>query len=187
MPLMVELCAGTGVLAATFRRAGWRTLTVDVDASHRPDVVADLRELRDLSELGDLSELAFVWAAPPCAEFSRTFMPWMAAAAPVPSLELVEASLRLIRSADPPWWAIENVKGALRWFRPLLGEPRASSGGRAVYLWGALPPLRLPAPRREDWKERRTSGATVARASYPAAVCDAVVASIDAAVRLGIR
>ncbi len=41
-PVMVELFAGSAVMAAEFRRAGYRTITVDNDARTQPDIVADI-------------------------------------------------------------------------------------------------------------------------------------------------
>ena len=185
-PLLVELCAGTGVLSSAFRRIGWRTLTVDADPVHGTDRVVNVCELADLSELGDLSELVMVWGAPPCAQFTRTSLPWLRESAAAPDLSVMLAVLRLIRQAAPPLWAIENVKGAVPWFRPVLGSPVASAGGRSCYLWGQLPPLVLPAPSRAESKQRMTSAARIRRASYPARLCEAVASSCDAAWRLGL-
>lgn len=179
-PLVVELCAGTGVLSAAFRRRGWRSFTVDTDARHRPDWCGDVRQLGAEVLGGEVP--AFVWAAPPCVEFSRHDQPWTKARAPSPpDVSILDACARLVASWRPPWWALETVRGGGPWFRPRFGEPVAHVG-RSFYLYGALPPL--PRLRMERFKRSRSSGAQVARASYPAGMVDAVAESVDAAVRL---
>ena len=85
-------------------------------------------------------EFQFIWASPPCTEFSKGSMPWHRKKLPVnwsPDLSLVFAAQRVIRECSPDFWALENVRGALPWICPILGPPVARVG--ACYLWGVLP------------------------------------------------
>ena len=54
-----------------------------------------------------------------------------------PSLGLVTRTIELIERFTPHYWVIENVVGAIKYFRPLLGEPRMILG--SVVLWGNFP------------------------------------------------
>lgn len=178
-PLMVELCAGTGTMAAAFRALGWRTLTVDVDARHKPDVCADVRALG--VEL--VSEVpGFVWASPPCPEFSRHDQPWTKARnPPEPDMTITRACVALIVAWSPPWWCVENVRGAGPWYRPILGR-HVDHIGRAHWLYGRLPVLgKVPVGRQ---KQSRSSEASVSRSAYAPESCAHIARAVDDAVRL---
>jgi len=110
---------------------GWRVVRVELDATHRPDVVADVRHLPLSRCRPDL-----VWASPPCTEFSRESMPWCRTGR-APSLDLARATIAAIAHLDPRWWVIENVRGAVKWLEPLVGRPTLRIG--AAYLWGRFP------------------------------------------------
>jgi C-5 cytosine-specific DNA methylase len=171
---MLDLFAGTKGASRAFAEAGWEVVTVDNDPAHEPDVVADLRSW---SWDGRRPEL--VWASPPCQEFSRTAMPWCRAKGPPePSMELVEAALRVVEETRPHYWALENVRGAVPYIRPLLGEPRVIAG--PFHLWGYFPPFRLELPA---FKERLGSKDVVKRAAVPrklsAALLDAVTRQVE--------
>ena len=49
------------------------------------------------------------------------------------------ACLRLIDQIRPRYWVIENVKGAVFWFKPHLGRPRYVCN--PYYLWGFFPDI----------------------------------------------
>lgn len=127
---MLDLFAGLGGASAVMRERGWFVVTVELERSLRPDVVADVRRSPVRGEW-DL-----IWASPPCTEFSRSFLPWMRGKYPPPDLSLVEA---------------ENVKGAQSWLGPARWvSPRSDRETEAavvgdrrnpVYLWGQFPPF----------------------------------------------
>ena len=166
---MLDLFSGTGGASRAFREAGWEVVTVDNDPQHAPEVLADVRRW---SWVGDRPEL--VWASPPCQEFSRTAMPWCRAKGPAePSLELVEAALRVVRETEPHYWVLENVRGAVPYLRPLLGEPRVVAG--PFHLWGYFPPFRLELP---PFKERLGSRDVVKRAAVPYELSRALLAAV---------
>lgn len=166
---MLDLYSGTGGASAAFRRAGWEVVTVDNDPQHRPDVLIDLRRWQWEGERPEL-----VWASPPCTEFSRTSMPWCRAKGPpAPSMELVEAALRVVQETQPHYWVLENVRGAVPYLAPLLGAPRVVAG--PFHLWGYFPPFRLELPA---FKERLGSRDVVKRAAVPPRLSAALLAAV---------
>jgi site-specific DNA-cytosine methylase len=76
-----------------------------------------------------------MWFSPPCTEFSLARHPKIEN----PSMELVERSLEIVRECQPKYWVIENVRGAMKHFEPILGRPRQIIG--PYHLWGAFPHL----------------------------------------------
>ncbi|MDD2466176.1 MAG: DNA cytosine methyltransferase [Desulfobulbus sp.] len=130
-PLMLDLCCGLKGASQAMYSAGWSVITVDIDKRFHPDIVADLVTWSYEGQRPDL-----IWASPPCTEFSRESMPWCRTGIS-PDLSIVLAALRIIHETKPKYWIIENVRGAIRWFKPFLGTPRASFG--PFFLWGVFP------------------------------------------------
>lgn len=163
----LDLFSGSGNATAAFAGGrGWRVVTVDLDRSRRPAVVADVRAL----PFRPTWTVDFLWASPPCEEFSD-------ARAGVdrrevrPSLDLVFAALAAVRTHRPRWWAIENVRGAI----PFLGIPAAKVGPWC--LWGYFPPLRPPLEAQVHRKMAHRSAA--ARAAVPPALARAVFEAVE--------
>jgi hypothetical protein len=160
----VDLYAGTGGASRAFADRGWRVVRVDLERRHRPDIVADV------GRLPIAGRVDFLWASPPCTEFSDA-QPLPAGQRREPSLELVFAALRAVRDLGPRFWVIENVRGAI----PFLGVPLQKVGPWC--LWGYFPPLRVSWTAQTYRKWTAPSNA-VARAAIPydvsLAVCEAV-------------
>jgi len=102
---------------------------------------------RDVSEwrrwFRDYPEPDFIWASPPCLEFSQAFEapgPRAARAGQdfTPNLELVKVAQEIIEYFDPEHWAIENVAGASKHLSPLLGRYQRLG---PFLVWGNLPPI----------------------------------------------
>ena len=168
--LMLDLFAGLGGASAAMRGRPdrWDVVTVDSDPRF------------DCTRTADLSAWSWggprptlVWASPPCTEFSRESMPWCRTGKE-PSLALVEAAIRVIGECRPDWWVIENVRGAIRWLRPLLGEPKQSHG--PFFLWGSFPPFRC---RVRPFKERLSSSRRAERSHVPAALSAALADAVE--------
>lgn len=94
----------------------------------------------------------FIWASPPCLEFSTAY----SAPAPrarragedfEPNLDLVKAAQEIIDYYQPKHWAIENVAGASKHLSPLLGRYQRLG---PFLVWGNLPPIIANVP--EDHK-----------------------------------
>jgi hypothetical protein len=166
-PLMVELCSGYGVVAAAFRARKWLSLTVDVSADHRPDIVADIRDWRPPIQSCD-----FLWASPPCEEFVRSRLPWLRPGSR-PDMSIWDAVSRLIVLLDPPWAIIENSRYA-GWF---VGPPAA--GCFPFCFWGTMPAW--PQRVRRHRKSNSHGHQPAKRARIPEWLAEQVADIIDGA------
>jgi site-specific DNA-cytosine methylase len=161
-PLAYDLFSGSGSALEAFREAGWQVVTVDTERWGRPSIQADVRQL-PLHKKPD-----FLWASPPCTEYS-TANP-RRQAIERPNYELWWATLRIIRELEPRWWVIENVRGAARWW----GLPAFHYG--PFYLWTNLSEIRMRAtdrpPRKTDHRSPRL------RARIPPELSEAVLVAV---------
>lgn len=169
---MLDLFSGLGGASAAMRDRGWGVTTLDNNPEFKTDIVADIR---DFSWRG--GPLDLIWASPPCEEFSREFMPWCRTGKE-PSMELVEAAYRVLQEASLRFWAIEDTRGAVKYFRPLLGPPAWISN--PIYLWGSFPPL--PKLRLNMRKEKMSSSWAAERAKIPYEISLALAISIEGAL-----
>jgi len=162
---MLDLCCGLGGASAPMRRRGWRVVRVDINPDVSPDYCADIRSWQ-----WDGDRPRLIWASPPCDEFSREDKPWTKTGN-LPDLSIVKACIRLIDEIQPDYWAIENVRGAVPYFAPLLGKP--SWVCHPYYLWGNLPPLprRLKFPKKGDAPRKNRA---LVRAVIPFSLATAV-------------
>lgn len=167
--LMLDLCCGLKGASQSMRAVGWTVVTVDIDARFEPDVVADLLTWRYTGLRPD-----FIWASPPCTEFSRESMPWCRTGKQ-PDMGIVLSCKRIIEEVRPRYWVIENVKGAIRYFDPILGRPRASFG--PFFLWGFFPFSGSHSLRYRK-KESYSSSDPALRAKVPQQISQALMTSI---------
>jgi len=157
--LMLDLFAGLGGASQAMRERGWDVVTVEINPEFQPDIVADLCTWSWDGPRPDL-----IWASPPCTEFAREFMPW-SKTGKSPDMTLVMAALRIVSEAQPRFWVLENVRGAIRWFKPVLGAPRAIVG--PFHLWGFFPELGRVDTSSWRKKESLPSSARAQRAKIP--------------------
>jgi len=169
MPTMLDLFAGRGGASEAMRDRGWNVTTVELNPQFNPDVVADITTF----EWGGCP-IDLLWASPPCTEFSRESMPWCKTGK-APSLDLVEATLRIVEQAKPQWWILENTRGARPWLKPLLGHPAARTG--PVYMWGNLPPMLIP--RILPYKEKLSGNRPDLRSIIPYELSRAVAIGVE--------
>lgn len=170
--MMLDLFSGTGGASAAFREAGWFVVTFDNDAVHRPHVCVDLAtyDFRKWRE----ARPDFVWASPPCTEFSRERMPWCRTGR-APSLDLVTAAARAVEVLAPRYWVVENVRGAVPYLDLIFGRFKARCG--PFFLWGSIPEFRLYVP---PFKERLSSKRKAERAAVPIEVSRKVLEVVSA-------
>lgn len=147
----LELCAGFGGALQEFE--DWDTLSIDnnPDVLNHPDflggrfLVLDLLDRSFESIISTIEdEYTFIWASPPCHDFSHAFDAPKAIAARnegletyTPDTRLVERCFKIIQRLAPQYWCIENVVGSIRYLRPILGEPRQIVG--PYVFWGNFP------------------------------------------------
>lgn len=168
MPVMLDLFCGLGGASAAMRERGWTVIGVDSRAELEPDVIADVRTYEYSGPAVDL-----VWASPPCVEFAKTDKRCWYPDAPTPSMELVDAALRIIAQVQPRAWLLENVRGARPWFRAHVGPSGLRLGAPVLqspplYLWGSPPPgLLLPSPGHghKEYQSRRSDDPRARRLS----------------------
>jgi hypothetical protein len=144
LPVVLDLFSGTGSATQPFVECGkHRVVRVDTD----PRAIADLRcDVRSLPGWVTRERPEFIWASPPCQPFSTAVAAWKLdrEARAEKGMELVRVAFKVARRAR--FWAVENVRGSLRWFVPEFGEPFLR--GHAFYLWGNVPLSILPTDRR---------------------------------------
>jgi len=180
--IAVDLFAGTGGATVAFAAAGWTVLEVDlgppdVDASRsctRHRILADVRHLPFGLQLR--GRVDFLWASPPCTEFSDA-NPRVDHATKRPSLELVAATLEAVADIRPRFWILENVRGAI----PFLGVPAQKIG--PFCLWGYFPMIDATwtSATYRKWSAGRSPRA---RAAVPRALSRAVLEAVDRGRRL---
>lgn len=134
LPKAVDLCCGRGAVTRALLRAGFDVTGVDI--VHHPDYPKEahfiLSDIRCVDGRMLPRRPVFIWASPPCTEFSRWRMPWTRSRAVEPSLELVQACYRIRDEAQPDFFILENVREAQRWLGPAILQ-RAER-----YLWGDI-------------------------------------------------
>jgi len=174
--LVLDLFSGSKAASASAAAYGYDVVSVDIDPQTQPSITTDISSWQWPGK-----RPIFVWASPPCQEFSRHDLPWTRKRNPPrPDLSLLLATLRIIRETAPFFWIIENVRGAIPFFRPLLGPHTYAA--QPFYLWGRFP--RLPRLSFRGCKGKGCSHNAVARASIPRSLSHAIFDSIKTAERL---
>lgn len=113
-------------------------------------VLALRDELVEMEQLGfaPSEQIDVVWASPPCTEFSLAYSSPQSIALREgrdyqPDLEPLYATLEIIRILKPRFWIIENVRGAAKWFKPIIGE-QVKVINHSIFLWGVFPSFANP-------------------------------------------
>jgi hypothetical protein len=154
MPLILDLCGGTGAWSKPYREAGYQVETISLPRDVR-------LEKRVLSQV-----VHGILAAPPCNHFSMSGARWWAGkgdAALLEGLSIVDACLRAVMVYKPAWWALENPIGRLidylgqpvMTFQPCdFGDPYT----KQTCLWGSFRyPIMSPVAPTEGSKMHRMS------------------------------
>jgi len=148
---MIDLFSGLGGASASFvthtfeDKPVWEVDRIDNNVNLRADYYYDIvNDCQDIIDHYYGEQIDFLWASPPCDEFTLAFPAPRAVAAREgnlaaysPDMAPLEATLEIIRALRPRYWAIENVQGAIRYFKPYIGEHRVKLG--SAYLWGNFP------------------------------------------------
>jgi len=184
-PMMLDLFAGFGGQSQAFLNSGWDVLRIDNNPLLK-DV--DRMILMDVVKCSPFNlcghPIDYVHASPPCLEFSTAYDAPRARAFRAgitdyqPDLTLVTEAIRIIKQLKPRYWSIENVKGSIKYLRPILGEPRLIIG--AWVYWGNFPlfdpsTLELPTKASQDrrWSPLRANH----KAHIPLCVSEAFLRS----------
>jgi len=164
MKRMIDLCSGLGGASEAFVQAGWEVLRVDNNPlmSGVPHTkIMDIFEFEEWIEDNlhhnvcsseCMSAPDLIWFSPPCLEFSLAYS---APRPENPSLEILKCGIRIIEMLKPKYFVIENVKGAIKHFEPLLGQPAQIN--QAYILWGIFPGFVPPSFPSKAEKDKRWS------------------------------
>lgn len=159
-PLCVDLFCGDGGFTDAFLEEGFRVVGFDLirRRGYRGELV-----LQDVSTIDGhrLKDADVIVASPPCAGFSVGRADVTNRPEPA-DLELVLHTLRVIREAAPRFWIIENVRGAMGWFQPMLGRPDFKNP--PWFLWGTVPRFLL---MRQDLRKKTAFRSAWLRARVP--------------------
>jgi len=149
---MLDLFSGLGGASEAFAQNGWRVIRIDnnpifgIGGEHEVEgtIIRDVMTL----ESYDPGKLDFLWASPPCYEFSLAYSAPRAIAMREgvefePDMTLLEQTIKLIDLYKPRYWCIENVLGASKYFAEKLGPHRVKLG--SALLWGNFPIIGLEA------------------------------------------
>lgn len=154
---MLDLFSGLGGASEAMVQNGWEVQRIENNPllSEVPHTtLKSVFELRD--ELVEMERSGFtpteqidvVWASPPCTEFSLAYSSPQSIALREgrdyqPDLEPLRATLEIIRILKPRYWVIENVRGSIKWFKPILGE-QVKVINHSIILWGNFPSFANP-------------------------------------------
>jgi len=184
----LDLFAGLGGASQAFvASSSWEVLRIDnnpllSEVEHM--VIDEMVNVRDrLRQEGYTAEVDVVWASPPCYEFSTAYSAPRSIAQRndeeyEPSLELLEVTLEIIDIIKPRYWIIENVRGSIKYFRDLLGEPRQIHD--AYVLWGNYPTFTPePFPSKAEKDKRHSPLRSNIRAMVPMEISRALLEAIE--------
>ena len=139
---VLDLFCGMGGWSIGFHREGFTCYGLDeVDVGYPYELwQTPIEEFRG----GEYRDMGFdvVVASPPCTEFSilsrgLAAMGKRKPPEPEKGMALVKEALRVIQLVQPRYWLIENVSGAVKYFSPVMGAPKAII--KPYYLWGNFP------------------------------------------------
>jgi hypothetical protein len=150
-PFALDGFCGVGGWTKGLIKAGFHVVGFDIEP--QPDYPGHHFEQRDARHYRPMRDYDVVVMSPPCTGFSSfNFLnPEFKGVRPrAMDFELVAHAMRIIGEANPRYWAVENVAGAVSWFEPMLGPPAARIA--PFYLWGHFPGFLLPTSARVKFK-----------------------------------
>ena len=140
---MLDLYSGLGGASETFLKAGWDVVRMENNPLLKGVPNTILHDVMEDHEVYD-QDFDFVWASPPCTEFSNAYgapksVAYRSGEDFAPDLTLLHRSVEIIDRIKPKYWAIENVAGASKIFSHTLkvNAPRQIIG--PFFLWGIFP------------------------------------------------
>ena len=69
MPRLLELFSGTKSFSKVAKTLGWETVSLDIDAAHKPDLVMDILDFDETQYQRD--HFDFIWSSPDCRAYSQ--------------------------------------------------------------------------------------------------------------------
>jgi len=134
VPIILDLCGGTGSWSAPYKSAGYDVRVIDIKGG------SDVRLFEKPKE-----QIHGILAAPDCTHFSGSGAQYWPEkdrdGRTLEALSIADACIRIIFACDPEWWCLENPVGRLRrWIGPPVmyfnpcdyGDPYT----KKTCLWG---------------------------------------------------
>ena len=154
---MLDLFSGLGGASEAFLQNGWEVKRIE----HNPELgLVDETEIMCIYDFGKwvdemieqgytIPEITLIWASPPCTDFSDGYSSPKSQAIranveyhPENAIDLVKEAKRIIDVIKPKYYIIENVRGAIKYLKPILGEPAMIID--SIVLWGKFPKWSMP-------------------------------------------
>lgn len=143
---VLDLFSGLGGFSEAFVRAGDEVVRIEnnpllseVPCTQIQDVFEVRDRLQRFEEEGQpIREYDILLAGVPCREFSLAYSAPRAIAHREgtefePSMELLEATMEIIRITKPRYWIIENVIGSIKYFEKFGLQARQIHGPHVFY------------------------------------------------------
>ncbi len=149
---MLDLFSGLGGASEAMLANGWDVKRIEVNKLLQGVPNTEMKDINDLArEIEEAmaqgykpDQIKLVWASPPCTDFSLGYASKRSKAIrageeyhPGTAIELVKTAKHIIDMIQPQYWCIENVRGSIKYLKPILGEPAMIAG--PYVLWGRFP------------------------------------------------
>lgn len=146
MMRMVDLCSGLGGASQPMCDHGWDVVRFENNPLLKDVPYTRMHDIMKMPKF-EADDVDLIWASPPCREFSNGYASPKSKAIREgipyePNMDLMIKCKEIIEETQPRYWVIENVVGAIKYFNPILGEPRQIIG--PFVLWGNFPFIHLP-------------------------------------------
>jgi hypothetical protein len=152
--IFIELFCGSATISNTFKEKGIRTFAIDNRQRKgicEPDLRADIFKINSLilnkcleQKYGDLNSVpVIIWASVPCQIWSHAagnshFRESLASStAAKESIKLLNHTIKLIHEMQPVLYFIENPRGHLRYWKPLIDWLVKNDGMIKQTSWGS--------------------------------------------------
>ena len=150
-----DLCSGLGGWTEAFAQSDWFVVRIEINPKLEYVPFTRIHDVTTWMDwIDDLPHPDVIVASPPCTEFSTA--DWRKDRETLePDMTIVRACLDIIDYIKPTWWVLENVKGACRFFIPIIGHHRQAVGNKQCpqfYLWGNFPLLSM----KPHWKHSKS-------------------------------
>jgi site-specific DNA-cytosine methylase len=194
MKFFIDLCSGLGGASEAFVQSDeWIVIRIEnnpalqnIPLTHIFDVKQWVDWIRYVQQMIEAADTVVVWASPPCTEFSDGYSGPKPTAAREgrefePDMSIVEACLDIIDIIQPDFWILENVRGSLKFFEPMIGKFKQQI--HSFYLWGNFPhidinPYLVHKKSSVDTTSSNPLRANI-KAKVPMHVSEALLRSVD--------
>ena len=195
---VLDLCSGLGGFSEAFAQAGHSVVRIENNPLLRDvpnttlmcifefrDWIGDNLDKINARKSSWCSDIDLIVFSPPCYEFSLAYnaprsnherefpnVPWE------PSMDVLECGMDIIKMLNPKYHIVENVRGAIKYFKEDLGKPFQIND--AYVFWGKFPSF-VPAefPSKADKDERHSPLRANIRGKVPIQISKALLEAIE--------